>query len=251
MRSTTSPVSLRSLAVVFALLPAIALAHPTATPTPAPTASPAPSSSSSSSSSTAATTSVSSASSTITGTPAYCTTATPQSKFSIPTGTTRPVPPLPCTGAYDAEKGVCCKSTDPNCSGSGVEWQLPLAPCVTSNPLYNGCPGNMLNNVCCESARVAFVDGNVSCENGRSLFTVMTSADKTVTSSFGPATTTPGPSTSQTPPSANPASSTIQSTTTTGGIQSTTKTGGAWMPAPTGAAPVAAILGMLGAVAAL
>ncbi|KAI6290908.1 hypothetical protein MCOR07_008665 [Pyricularia oryzae] len=240
MHSTTSPLSLRSLAVVFALLPVIALAHPTATPTPTNTASPAPSSSAPAS--TAATTSTLSVSSTITGTPAYCTTAPPQPKFDIPTGTTRPVPPLPCTGAYDAEKGLCCKSTDPNCSGGGVEWQLPLAPCVTSNPLYRGCPGNMLNNVCCESARVAFVDGKVSCENGRSLFMVMTSADKTVTSSFGPAITTPGPSSSQTPPSANPGSGTIQTTT---------KTGGARMPAPTGAAPVAAILGMLGAVAAL
>jgi len=94
-------------------------------------------------------------------TPAYCTTA-PTSVYS-PTyrqfaPTPRVTPPIPCPGAYAIQNGVCCSNgfdcLNPGnntctCVGGPLLWSMPLEPCVTQNPYYSGCPGNMLRGLCC------------------------------------------------------------------------------------------------------
>jgi hypothetical protein len=68
------------------------------------------------------------------------------------------VAPLPCPGEYVAHAGICCagrySSTLNRCHGNSQTplWTLPLAPCVSQNPAWSGCPGNMFDGLCCSGA---------------------------------------------------------------------------------------------------
>jgi len=137
---------------------------------------------------------------TLADTPAYCTTA-PQGHRYPPSDIT---PPIPCAAAYEVQKGLCCHivtlgdtltgpvtlSGPQTCTGTGVSFQIPLAPCVSVNPWWNGCPGNMMSGTCCNGPGL-FV-GNpftgtmttygVHCVEGVA-FVVETTSGRTITSS--------------------------------------------------------------------
>lgn len=104
-----------------------------------------------------------------------------------------PTPPLPCPGIYSPQDGFCCSesciwcadysicllpgvgdngttinststASVPPPSGTGADrcrcpdgtpvYALPLETCVSRNPFWNGCPGNMLKGLCCAGAGV-------------------------------------------------------------------------------------------------
>lgn len=128
----------------------------------------------------------------------YCTTA-PSSVYSptySPFTYATVVPPIPCDGQYAIQQGYCCKSgfdcinaqnNTCTCLGGPLLWKLPLAPCVTQNPYYSGCPGNMLDGLCCSGPGV-FMQGLYNdtvnswpvCNGCTAVFNATTAADGTV-----------------------------------------------------------------------
>ncbi|KAF2761835.1 hypothetical protein EJ05DRAFT_472792 [Pseudovirgaria hyperparasitica] len=96
--------------------------------------------------------------------PSYCTTA-PSSVY-IPTYTLSgdddtSTPPLPCNKAtyatqegYCCSNGIACANGECTCPNGTLIYSLPLEPCVTLNPYYSGCPGNILRDLCCSGPGV-------------------------------------------------------------------------------------------------
>ncbi|GAB7351851.1 hypothetical protein MBLNU459_g2408t1 [Dothideomycetes sp. NU459] len=129
----------------------------------------------------------------------YCTTA-PSSVYSPsytlydPNAMPQVTPPLPCPGVYAVQQGYCCSNGFDCLSGDGtctcpngtLVYSLPLAPCVTQNPDYSGCPGNMMAGLCCSGPGIFMgsdYNGTVSwpvCTFGTAVFNVTTAADGTV-----------------------------------------------------------------------
>lgn len=141
----------------------------------------------------------------------YCTTAPSSvyrpSLFSDINPTPTIIPPLPCPGVYATQEGYCC-SGGISCPGNGtcncpngtLVYSLPLAPCVTQNPYYSGCPGNMLGGLCCSGPGI-FLQGEYGegwstpmCNHGTAVYNVTTAADGTV----GTTTLPPGVSYTET-----------------------------------------------------
>ncbi|GAM89975.1 hypothetical protein ANO11243_080150 [Dothideomycetidae sp. 11243] len=60
------------------------------------------------------------------------------------------------------------------CSDGELLYSMPLDPCVKENPFYSGCPGNMAEGVCCSGPGL-FFSSNYSSSTTASL--VATSAD--------------------------------------------------------------------------
>lgn len=128
--------------------------------------------------------------------PAYCTTSWTSvyaPTYVLPFSTTPTViPPLPCPGAYAVQEGTCCNDTAYSCANGfctcpngTVIYSAPLAPCATINPFYSGCPGNMLDGLCCSGPGI-FQNGPYSasadqltpvCTMGTALCTVTTQND--------------------------------------------------------------------------
>ncbi|KAF2815131.1 uncharacterized protein BDZ99DRAFT_515884 [Mytilinidion resinicola] len=98
-------------------------------------------------------------------------------------------PPLPCPGWYATQQGYCC-SDGINCSGGTctcpngtLVYSLPLAPCVSENPQWTGCPGNMMHGLCCSGPGI-FMSGPYNgtwstavCDQGTAVFNVTTAMD--------------------------------------------------------------------------
>jgi hypothetical protein len=137
---------------------------------------------------------------TATPSPDYCTswsvkTWTFSDYFANPTSTL--TPPLPCPGWYSSQQGYCCSGNSIRCSGKqcscpdgSLVYTLPLAPCVTNNPNWSGCPGNMMGNLCCSGPGIAIFgtpsDANVTgswpeCIGGTEIFRISAVADATTT----------------------------------------------------------------------
>jgi len=128
----------------------------------------------------------------------YCTTAPTYSSIWEPTITfseSNPTvtPPLPCPAWYAVQEGYCC-SNGFQCSGGSCTcpngtliYSLPLAPCVSQNPQWSGCPGNMMQGLCCSGPGI-FVGGDyngtwstAACiGGGTAVFNVTTASDGTV-----------------------------------------------------------------------
>src|ERR1700743_1874934 len=89
--------------------------------------------------------------------PEYC---SPHQKHHNRVPDSRLVPPLPCPGEYVAPRGICCAAkfdwTAERCHGANhvPVWAIPLAPCVTQNPRWSGCPGNIIDGLCCSGPDV-------------------------------------------------------------------------------------------------
>jgi hypothetical protein len=87
-------------------------------------------------------------------TPAYCDAHAKDTKRVTDK---RFTPPIPCTGEYAANRGICCPGKFSYAHGACKDgaaplWTLPLAPCVTQHPQWSGCPGNMMDGLCCSGA---------------------------------------------------------------------------------------------------
>jgi hypothetical protein len=194
------------------------------------------------------------------GNPDYCTTA-PPSHATFPSQPGDVIPPIPCTGGYLVQQGQCCNGNNAPCTGTDIIWQLPLASCVTVNPQYNGCPGNMLLGVCCSGAGVALEgsgtpSSTVSCEGG-AVFTVSVSDGTTITSSYSQssASDTSNTSNSTTSVTSNTATNTVEGGTklSSGLLSSITATAtSTGYAAPTNAVAFGALaIGAAGAVIAV
>jgi hypothetical protein len=89
--------------------------------------------------------------------PEYC---SPHLKHTNRLTDSRLVPPIPCPGVYAIHRGICCAAKfdwlADRCHGHdhSPAWTLPLAPCVTANPFWSGCPGNMMDGLCCSGAEL-------------------------------------------------------------------------------------------------
>jgi hypothetical protein len=96
----------------------------------------------------------------------HATAADPDYCTAHPKHATHPNPdahflaPLPCPGEYAAVRGVCCAGkfdwAAARCHGHEHTpvWALPLAPCVSQNPNWSRCPGNMMDGLCCSGAEI-------------------------------------------------------------------------------------------------
>lgn len=140
----------------------------------------------------------------------YCATA-PSSiytpPYTIAYSTPSVIPPIPCNGIYAIQEGYCC-SNGFSCPGDGtcscsngtLIYSLPLAPCVTQNPYYSGCPGSMLAGLCCSGPGI-FMQGPYNatwstavCNHGTAIYNITTATDGAI----GTTTLPPGISYTQT-----------------------------------------------------
>ena len=130
----------------------------------------------------------------------YCTSTT-SADGPFFTGKGDVIPPIPCeNGYYNVQAGFCCMGLNTTCENlkcqcndSDKWWQLPLDDCIKDNPQWSGCPGNMLNGLCCSGPGIVLrgADMTPACTDGSAIFTVMTSNGTTSTStlaSSGPTT---------------------------------------------------------------
>jgi hypothetical protein len=89
--------------------------------------------------------------------PTYCNPSAPHINHAPDP---RFTPPIPCAGEYNPYKGICCSGKYDWIHGScrsadsTAAWTLPLAPCVTQHPQWSGCPGNMMDGLCCSGPHV-------------------------------------------------------------------------------------------------
>ncbi|KAF2179122.1 hypothetical protein K469DRAFT_801851 [Zopfia rhizophila CBS 207.26] len=56
------------------------------------------------------------------------------------------IAPLPCSGYCSSDFCACPNGT--------VVWNLPVEPCVSQNPFWPWCPGNILQELCCSGRQI-------------------------------------------------------------------------------------------------
>lgn len=165
----------------------------------------------------------------------YCTSTSTAGLSTATPDENEVISPIPCSGLYTVQAGFCCQGgslnvtceeSDCECPGSDEWWQLPLDDCVENNPLWSGCPGNMLKGLCCSGPGigVGLADSSPDClDGGTPVFTVRTANGTASTSTFPPSSTTGVSITS--------AATLLTTSTSPGAAGRTAAPGDAWLAA--------------------